>query len=137
MGNKFIHFLSCSYSLLVPVYLSFFSKLEGTVKLIADITPNLVKLADLDCTIRNKLPNSYKTRMIQDQDEHPRLRVKELVLPEDSIQLSFEIIRILDLKDEDRNEILGMRSAEERLKAALSLMETVCFVFYSVQLGIS
>ena len=101
------------------------------MKLVADIDPNLVKLADLGSTIRNELPKSFKTSLIED----PLLGVKELIVPVDPIQLSFEIIRILDLKNEECNEILGMRSAEERLKAALSFMETVCLVLYSVQLG--
>jgi hypothetical protein len=95
------------------------------VKLVTDFEPNHDKLAHLDCAIRNELPKSFKSSLIE-----------ELVLPKNPIQLSFEIIRILDLKNEDRNEILGMSSAEERLMKALSLMDSVrlflyCIEFYS------
>jgi hypothetical protein len=101
------------------------------VKLVADFDSDPVELAYLDRTIRNELPKSHMMRIID--QEGTCSSNKELVLPKDSIQLSFEIIRILDLKNEDRYEILGMRSAEERLKAALSLMETVCLILYCIK----
>ena len=98
------------------------------MKLINDCYPNPVKVSCLDGIIRKELPKSHKTMIIKGTYSSKN----DLVLPEDPIQLSFEIIRILDLKNEDRNEILGMRSAEERLRAALSFMETVCLVLYCI-----
>ena len=90
------------------------------MKLVADFDPNLVELANLDCTIRNKLPRSFKTI----SSKMPFHLVDNI---------SFQIIRILNLQNEDRIKILGMRSAEERLKAALSLMKTVCPLFCSIR----
>ena len=98
------------------------------MKLINDCNPNPVKVSCLDGIIRKELPKSHKTMIITGTYSSKN----DLVLPEDPIQLSFEIIRILNLKNEDRNEILGMRSAEERLRAALSFMETVCLVLYCI-----
>ena len=98
------------------------------MKLINDCNPNPVKVSCLDGIIRKELPKSHKTMIIKGTYSSKN----DLVLPEDPIQLSFEIIRILNLKNEDRNEILGMRSAEERLRAALSFMETVCLVPYCI-----
>lgn len=100
------------------------SYLHGTVELLDDPIGVLENAAPLAADVHG-LAMEYASMMLKLQGED----AVEVSLPDDPLDLSYRVVTMLQIGDREKQHLLELESAEERLRAELQLLRREVLIF--------